>query len=674
MTTKNDTLVDRENSQGRSTTNTSGRPKDGFVDPELKYPKSEYFGEPSVNKGARGGEFKNLSIKNGVPEDSLFIQDHVISRYPLAQIDESVSGHVIEINDTPGGDRILIMHNSGAGVEMKPDGTIIINSVNNRVEVVNSDYRMSVEGDGNIVYYGNLKMTVSGDYTLDVKGDYNVRVGGNHILDVIGSYRKKIFGVLSEIIHKTKSSTVLQLVTSTYLSGFNSITKGIFRKHVDGEANYLHSGQTNFTSQTGINISTDDLNIAGRSLSVFGSSGTIGGENIIMYSYNSYVAENLQASTVTASRSMKAVEFHGSLKGDALTAGFAQIAAGKGNGARSHPAMPHVPNPLRTSTPTAGVIAAYLYTSAGGIRNVSVDTNNVLFNSIDLTEETGGVTTRLHTVSEVRSRLKNPANLVNSKYTKYHVSNGSLSAGYAKASPNKIGRIRGEDATVTTGSQFLGTGQADQYLKKYKPTQRAAKAKNRFISVDPIYNPQLLDTITMDTRLAQGISIAKFVSSYRDSTTLSHITSQEERKQIARNLIPHAEILKLFYSLKQFDGYNLVIAEGLYRPGPGESVTPNSVKGAAQEGRAVAYELYNSDGEQDLEKLFELAVYLKDNASYEKLSLYYDTYDPSEKVSGQIVITTPVVSETFNVVFNMQIETVFNGRVQSSSDLVEILS
>lgn len=675
MTTKDDTLIDRENSQGKATVNTSGRPRDGFVDPELKYPKSQYFGESSVNKGARGGEFKNLAIKNGVPEDSLFIQDHLISRYPLAQVDESVSGHVIEINDTPGGDRILIMHNTGAGVEMKPDGTIIVNSVNNRVEVVNADYRMSVEGDGNLVYYGNLKMTVSGDYTLDVKGDYNVKVGGNHILDVIGSYRKKIFGVLSEIVHKTKSSTVLQLVTNTYLNGFNSITKGVFRKHVDGEANYLHSKQTTFTSQVGINMSTDDLNLAARNLSVFGATGTIGGSNIITYAYNSYVSQNLQASTVTASRSMAALEFHGSLNGNAKSSNFALIAAGKGSGpALPHTPMPHVPDPLRTAPPNALVLAAYLYTSSGGIRSVSVDTNDVLKNSIDLKEETGNVTSRIHTLGEVRSRLKNPANLSNTKYVKYHVSNGVLAADYVKASPNKIGRIRGEGSTITTGKDFLGTGQADNYLKKFKPTQRAAKAKNRTLIVDPIYNPQMMDTINMNTRLAQGISLAKFVSCYRDSTTLSHITSQEQRKQIARNLIPHAEILKLFYSLSQFNGYNLVVAEGLYRPGEDETVSAGSIKEAAQQGRAVAYELYNSDGEQDLEKLFDLAVYMKDNSSYERLSLQYDNFDPSGKMSGQLVIVTPNISEEFTAVFGMQIETVYNSRVQSSSDLVEILS
>ena len=222
MVTENDSIKERIATDGKGQVNNEGVPSDGFVDPDGKYPKDEYVGEPSVNKGARGTKVHNLKIKNGSIGCETTIAKQPKAIYPLNQVNESTSGHIIEINDTPGGERILIKHKDGAGVEIKPDGTIIVNSLGNRVDLVSKNHVMAVEGNGCITYYGNLNLTVQGDYNLDVKGDYNVKVGGNNILNVIGNYRKNIVGLFNEVIQKTKTSTVLQKVANTYLSGFGT--------------------------------------------------------------------------------------------------------------------------------------------------------------------------------------------------------------------------------------------------------------------------------------------------------------------------------------------------------------------------------------------------------------------------------------------------------------------
>lgn len=679
MTITTNDLADRESKVGKTTASTTGRADEGFNDPELKYPKVNYGGESTVSKAARGLEVKNLNIKNGTPYCDLGVKPHSVSKYPYVNIDETPGGHVFEMNDTPGGDRILIMHNNGAGIEIKPDGSIVVNALNNRVDVVNGDHKLSVEGDGCVTYYGNLKMTVNGDYDLDVKGDMKMRVGGNWLVNVMGSYRKRIIGVMSEIVQKTKSSTVLKLVTETYLDSYNRFVKcvsGQFRQHVQGKANYIHSDDTNITSETKIQISSEDINIAAQSLSLFGDTGTIGGENIIMYSYNTYVGQNVNCQTVTAAKSIQTDTFIGKLVGTAQYAVASKTSTAPGGyGGLGSVSGSHSPDAKKTAKPTQSIMSDYLHNSDGGIREVRVDDNDELRDTIDLKVKTENVTSRPHNVREVRSRLKDQNHLSNTNYTGQCIKDGSLNAGYTNASPNKVGKIRGSKATATVGLSGIGVGgRTVAGLKKYKPSPAASASRVKTLLPDPHFNPNHMEKITLQTGLAPGIPISKFVSSYGDSFTLDHITSQDERKQIARNLSTQVQVMQLFASTNKFDRYNLVVAEGLYKKdNENENIQSGGLKDLAQTGRVVAYELYNASGEQDFEKLYELAVFIKDNVSYEKIILFYDEFDPNNKMNGQIVVVGPQIGEDFSGNFEMKIETMFNGKIQSTNDLVEVI-
>jgi len=56
---------------------------------------------------------------------------------------------------------------------------------------------------------------------------------------------------------------------------------------------------------------------------------------------------------------------------------------------------------------------------------------------------------------------------------------------------------------------------------------------------------------------------------------------------------------------------------------------------------------------------------------YEKLILDYDTYDPSGKLSSQIVVVVPAAPETWDVSYKRDVETVFNQKLMSKNELVE---
>ena len=102
------------------------------------------------------------------------------STYPNNQVWETPGGHVVELDDTITNERILIKHQSGAGIEIKPDGTVYVSST--------SDVLISAGNDQHVVVEGNAHMTYQGDLNVDVAGDYNLSVGGNKLQIINGDH------------------------------------------------------------------------------------------------------------------------------------------------------------------------------------------------------------------------------------------------------------------------------------------------------------------------------------------------------------------------------------------------------------------------------------------------------------------------------------------------------
>ena len=155
------TLEDQYALYGEGRVNSTGRPDGKSVDPTQQFPR--YNNEPSYNRAGRGKKINNLDIKLSKPEIPNDIQQDIGSQYPKVKIDETPSGHVFELNDTPGGDRILMKHNNGSGYDIRPDGTIVTNSKSDQVQIVGEEFHLVVGGDGKLCFYGNLDLKVTGN-------------------------------------------------------------------------------------------------------------------------------------------------------------------------------------------------------------------------------------------------------------------------------------------------------------------------------------------------------------------------------------------------------------------------------------------------------------------------------------------------------------------------------
>jgi len=191
---------------------------------------------------------------------------------------------------------------------------------------------------------------------------------------------------------------------------------------------------------------------------------------------------------------------------------------------------------------------------------------------------------------------------------------------------------------------------------------------------DPVYNPEFRQSITSKTKLAPGISMAKFLGGYGDQVTLGHISSQTERLKLAKQFYLHAQAMStISKNSGQFKDYRLIVAEGLYRPGPQEQFDIESINGLSTQGRAVVYELRNSVGDIDLKKTFDLAVYWMNNLNFEKMILDYDTFNPDGSLNVQIILIMPKILPPWQVSFKNNVETRYNTYVQSTNELLECL-
>ena len=418
--------------------------------------------------------------------------------YPMSRTNVTPSGHVIQYNDTPAGERVLVKHRTGTAIDMLPDGSMSISSKGKTIFTIRDDMTIVVEGDVN--------WAVNGNFNLDVKGNYNVKAlnvntvseGDISSTTQSGSINVTAAANLRETVKGSKSSTVAGTVTSLALGDVNTISGGAQKIVSQGDLQIAGGGATKMSSQGGIDVSSPNINIGANSITVIGASGTIGGAGVMMY------ANNIRAQGSVIALSMQADTFHGDLNGtasDAVKAGTAGVIA------------PVVISPLtitavsgtQTALPNGALITDYLTVSSKGIVDVKVDADGEILNALNRSDFTGGLSINAMDTAATRSALRDEANLGNSTFVSNQVAAGALSPTYASYTPPAVNRAAPVDPSTYLGNPDLGVAQTPSWIKPGpKPSRRSFLPDfSNYISSTTI--------ITENTVLMKGIKLATFL-------------------------------------------------------------------------------------------------------------------------------------------------------------------
>ena len=645
---------------------------DPFSDPKGVFPKREYANAPSVNLEARGIEENELLIGGGDVGIDLELKDYPSSKAPLNQVKRTVSGHVQEVDDTPGRERMLFRHKTGAGVEMRADGTVIVNATNNVIRVAAGSEKVIIEGDGDMVYHGNLNLRVDGDFDIDVGGNFTVTTGGDMEEDIKGGYRQDVNNNHQTFVNRNVSKTITGTETNLILGDQNNIIKnnqsttvGINKEDIVG-SEYQISAENKYIA------TSPDINMGASSLTFIGDSGTMGGENMVYYGHTAHIPR-------VNSTSMHATTFHGTLDGKATFAGAADQAGragtagalgagGSGGGTQTIVSATN----KTTVQPTNALIKNSWFNSAYGIFKVAVDAGNVIYNSINRFTDYGGVANRTLTTREVRSKLRNAAAQANEDFIGTAIAEGVLNTTYSNAVPSEIGSIIDDEPTPRTSNPKEVFGK----IKGAEAKRFAGSVPNTIVTIqpNPIYDPRRKKTITERTKLARGINMAKFFGSHGDPITMDHMFV-EDRYETAKYLYLHAQLMRsVIEDEGEFDEFRLIVSEGVYKPAETETIAAGSVNDYRTYGRAIVYELRNRKGQIALKQTFKLAAWWKDSQQYEKMILDYDTYNADGSLNAQIIVIMPELQEGYKASYQNRLETRYNNYVQATGELIEILA
>ena len=104
--------------------------------------------------------------------------------YPYNHVYESEGGHISEMDDTPGKERIHERHASGSGYEIHPDGTKVTRVKKDNYSITTGDDYVHLQGDSTTTIDGGLRVFInkdkkaSGNTGNDKEGNnYNIQVG-----------------------------------------------------------------------------------------------------------------------------------------------------------------------------------------------------------------------------------------------------------------------------------------------------------------------------------------------------------------------------------------------------------------------------------------------------------------------------------------------------------------
>ena len=211
-----------------------------------------------------------IAVKPGLYEPTYWEEPHPQgsenskSQYPYNHVRETESGHVFEVDDTPGAERIHEYHTAGSFKEIQPDGTKVekivgddyVIDLKNRLMYVNGNFDMMVEGDYNLNVKGNKYEHISGHSYNTVKGNRLNKIQGHELVDTQSSYLLMAAGNFNcQIGQSDSESKKIGNYRLRVLGEHNTTVQG--KQKVMNRQDYKHTVSGDFTVNTSIRTTLD---------------------------------------------------------------------------------------------------------------------------------------------------------------------------------------------------------------------------------------------------------------------------------------------------------------------------------------------------------------------------------------------------------------------------------
>lgn len=133
--------------------------------------------------------------------------------YPYNNVKQTRSGHMFEMDDTVGRERVRLHHRTGTFIEMQPNG----------------DEVHKVYGDGYEITVKDKHIQIQGKMVIEVLGDAIVHIAGDKVETVDGSVTQHIKGNFTQVVeglHSTTSQGNMAISAGSGVAGKLNISTG----------------------------------------------------------------------------------------------------------------------------------------------------------------------------------------------------------------------------------------------------------------------------------------------------------------------------------------------------------------------------------------------------------------------------------------------------------------
>jgi hypothetical protein len=206
-------------------------------------------GGSGASESSSAGSTTRSSYNSPLPENQAV--------YPFNNVTQTRSGHVFEVDDTLGSERIHEKHKSGTSRTIMPDGSAVITVIgDNHTTIIGSDF-VTISGSANVTINGNANMTINGNYNVEVNGSMSHTVKSDYKLKIGGAYKAEISGDKAENIVGKKDLIVSAGINNTISGGGvkNNIVGGS-ESNISGDCNETITGSGNRTALMGVSMNS----------------------------------------------------------------------------------------------------------------------------------------------------------------------------------------------------------------------------------------------------------------------------------------------------------------------------------------------------------------------------------------------------------------------------------
>lgn len=154
--------------------------------------------------------------------------------YPYNKTEQTESGHIFEVDDTPGAERIHQQHRSGTFYEIHPDGSKVEKVMADNFHITQqNEYKLNL-GNYEVTIKKNKGERVEGDIFIHINGERSLKIDSNSHVEILGNDTYTTKGNREQTTVGNKDETVRKNRTEVVGGSHSETISGTSRSQSGG--------------------------------------------------------------------------------------------------------------------------------------------------------------------------------------------------------------------------------------------------------------------------------------------------------------------------------------------------------------------------------------------------------------------------------------------------------